>query len=435
MVSRSESTGGAAIAESRLARGLNREGTRARRLVALAKKDAHAPRRLRRADWDLREVGPTGLSALHYRRDPHRGLLRWAPPGVKRLYDQSPAVGWLRAFSRSRVRRQWLQLLDEALAEAPPDIINVHNMHGIPWDFEAISVCLRHAPVVWTLHDMWAFTGSCAYSFECRRFEGRCDSTCPQTAAYPTALAPEIASLHRKRLTLFGSKPALTLVAPSRWLAEQAKIGVRGAVPVEHIPYGLPVKELRPGDRSEARRSLGLDPQGIVLCSMAATLDDPRKGMSLLVEALSMLDRTLTCVLVGKGRLPALPEQLKVMAIPWVETAEEFSRIFSAADLFVFPSLADNLPCSLQEALCCGLPCVGFSVGGVPDLIRPGITGWLAQETSSKALGAAIDAALSEPDQLERLRLSARQVAVSEYGLNLQAQRYLSLFEQLLRGE
>jgi glycosyltransferase involved in cell wall biosynthesis len=235
-----------------------------------------------------------------------------------------------------------------------------------------------------------------------------------------------------ERRGLFYQLQDLVAVCPSNWLAQDASAGLWKGHRVEVIPYGLPTDTYRPFDKDSARTALGIKTSDVVLLAVADTWTERRKGGATLIEAMQQVDhRPLTLISMGKSALPLRGDGLCIHNLGFVDHEETKVLAYSAADLVVHPAPVDNLPNTIMEAMACGTPCIGFSVGGVPDMIRPGRTGWLAESVSSGALAKAIDQAVTEISQGTDLRTSCRAVAEKEYGLETQADRYVKLFESL----
>jgi glycosyltransferase involved in cell wall biosynthesis len=401
MLSDLETAGGAAVAASRLAQGLAATGVDVVRIVGTADGKSHS--------WKTHVLESSdrvsSLSAL--------GPLA------------SPLGSWL---TRRALRRS----LADLLREVAPDGINVHNIHAAGWPPDLVEVCADHAPTVWTLHDMWSFSGRCAYSYECRKFMTGCDATCPTPDEYP-ALAPRrIAAAWRSRRRLFDRHPELVAVAPSRWLAATAGAGLWRDHRIEIIPYGLALGSYSPVDRAYARAQLGLKTSGPVMSFVAQSLTERRKGGMILAQALDTVKtRPLTVLTAGHGELRIASDDIDVHSMGYVDDQQLQMLAYNAADLAVHPAPVDNLPNVVMEAIACGTPCVGFAIGGVPDMVRLGTTGWLAEEVTPQALAAAVDGAIAEIRDGRDLRASCRAVAEREYDDRTQAARYVTLFDSL----
>ncbi|OEU49622.1 MAG: hypothetical protein BA861_09085 [Desulfobacterales bacterium S3730MH5] len=279
---------------------------------------------------------------------------------------------------------------------------------------------------------MWSFTGRCAYAYDCRKFIVGCNDSCPTHGEYPALARERIAYVWKQRQRILAEHPNLVAVCPSRWLAQEALAGSWSNHRVEVIPYGLALKAYRPIDRDLARRALGIETPGPVLLTVAERLTDRRKGGGILIEAMQhILSRPLTWVTMGHGRPSIHVDGLHIHHLDYVDHERTKVLAYSAADVFVHPAPVDNLPNTVMEAIACGAPVVGFGTGGVPDMVRPGQTGWLSEETTAQALATTIEKALADICQGSDLRTSCRTVAETEYGLDLQARRYLELFESM----
>ena len=402
MLSDFESFGGAAIGASRLAQALVEAGEEVIRIVGTSDGDTHP--------WETK--------VLQMRR-PEKALALALKPVSERLA----------ALVETRQARQRLQTL---LAELTPDVINIHNLHGAGWRPNLISVCARHAPTVWTLQDMWSFTGRCAYSYDCRKFLSGCDASCPTPEEYP-ALAPElIARAWELRRRLLAAHPDLVAVCLSNWLAREALEGLWKGHRIEVIPNGVPLEIYKPLDKDLARAALGIDTPGPVLLMSAYDIRERRKGGAILVKALrKTTHRPLTLVLMGHGSLPIRAEGIHLHPLGYVDHERTKRLVYNAADLFVHPAPVEAQGQVIVEAMACGTPVVGFPIGGVLDMVRPGQTGWLADAATPKALARTIDMAIQDVQAGVDLRSMCRAMAKSEFGVELQTRRYLELFQSL----
>ncbi|MFP5264113.1 MAG: glycosyltransferase [Blastocatellia bacterium] len=409
MLSDAETEGGAAVAASRLAQALVEAGQKITRLVAYPDGNEHI--------WNTSSLTSPDPPALGTRV-------------MRRLLPEWPRRSWDQSAIHSRLAAR--------LDSLSPDVINVHNLHkaaGDNWSAELARICGDRAPTVWTLHDMWSFTGRCAYSYDCKKFLSGCDSTCPTPEEHPPLAPGKIARAWNERRRVLSSSTNLTAVAPSRWLAREAREGLWAGRRVEVIPYGLPLDVYRPVERALAREALGINVRGPVLLMAAQFLTERRKGGEILERALAQLSgRPITVVTLGAGHLGFRSEGVHVQELGYVDHERTKVLAYGAADLFVHPAPVDNLPNVVMESLACGTPVVGFAIGGMPDMVRPGKTGWLCDSVSPEALAVTLQEALTDLDHGVDLRDSCRAVAEAEYDSSLQARQYLALFRSLARG-
>jgi glycosyltransferase involved in cell wall biosynthesis len=325
----------------------------------------------------------------------------------------------------------------DVLAQIPPaDVVHLHWVAGM-FDVEAFfpSVPAR-VPVVWTIHDMNPFTGGCHYDLGCGRYVDGC-GRCPALGSGRLRDLSR-AILRRKVRALQGVDPArLHVVTPSRWLHGEA-VRARptlGRFSMSVIPYGLDLETFAPRDRMAARELLGLPPDASIVLFVADFVDNSRKGFALMAEALRDLEKIDRLLVVSAGHgVPGLADGVPHTHLGFVGNDRLLSLVYSAADLLVLASLQDNLPNTALESLACGTPVVGFAVGGVPDVVRDGVTGFLAAPLDVGGLRAAIVEGLQDPARRALMGAAGRQVAIEQYGLSLQTERYLQLYAAV-RGE
>lgn len=321
------------------------------------------------------------------------------------------------------------------------DVLNLHWVAR----FQSPST-LRHLlqlgkPVVWTLHDMWAFTGGCHYAAGCLKYQQTC-AHCPQLDQNPydvtyTVLADKIQQL--------GEAPHLTIVTPSRWLAECVRSSrLFRHQRVEVIPYSLETDVFVPRSTSDAKEQLGISSKITTLLFGAVSANEDRKGFSELVQALwiCMADPRFRQK-AEAGRIEVLcfgapSEVLESLGLPVrslgrVDSDDMLSQIYAAADMFVLPSLEDNLPNTVLESMSCGTPVIGFDTGGIPDLVIHGLTGYLVPLRDSKKLAEVILDGVLDPDRLAQMGQQCRQIMEADYTLPIQANRYVELFQDLIQ--
>ena len=316
---------------------------------------------------------------------------------------------------------------------ATNDIINLHWINGFVDLSRLFQSIYDHKPVVWTMHDMFPLTGGCHYNHRCEKFRQKCQ-LCPQLgsrwkhdASYREWNLKQ--SIYRK-----GQQKAFHIVVPSQWLASAIRDStLTKEFPISVIPYGLDTGLYKPADRIEARATLNIPTEAHVVLFSADSLAPQRKGFSLLVKAFRQMttDNSTLLVSLGSGgqALEGLPNYLH---LGHFNDDHALALAYSAADVFVIPSLQDNLPNTVLESLACGTPVVGFDTGGIPDMVRPGVTGLLAPAGDVDALQHAIETLLENPSLRAELSHKARRVAEQEYSLAVQSGRYLELYQTLL---
>jgi glycosyltransferase involved in cell wall biosynthesis len=322
---------------------------------------------------------------------------------------------------------------------ANTEIINPHWVVGFQ-SVETIAALLKSGkPVVWTLHDENSYTGGCHYAAGCQKYREDC-SDCLQLKDNPYQIPYHVL---KNKINSWEHKNDLTIVTPSQWLAACAKKSrIFKDLKIEVIPNSLETDIFKPKAKALAKKEMGLAPQSLTLLFGAATGNEKRKGFYKLMAAVKycLQDETFKH-LAKKGEIKILTfgppqedlEQLEIeiKSLGYVNNNEQLADIYSAADIFVLPSLEDNLPNTVLEAMACGTPVIGFQVGGMPDMIQDGITGYMAPPFDSHKLGDLILKLLFDEDKRKQMKLNCRQLIEKKFKLQDQAEGYLDLFQQL----
>jgi glycosyltransferase involved in cell wall biosynthesis len=324
----------------------------------------------------------------------------------------------------------------DLMRQLPPcEIFNLHVIYGFV-DFRSFFRSVpRRSLLVWTLHDPIPFAGGCHYYGVCRRFNDGCGA-CPELGSSNVSdLSREI---WQRKKTAYSYIPdgRLHLVTPSRWLADEARQSkLLGRFPVSVIPYGLDTEVFCPRNREAAREALGMPRDARVILFAAASVRDRRKGFTMLGEALAPLPADAGIQLVSVGSNPASPNiRLPNLSLGFIQNDRILSLVYSAADLYVTPTLDDNLPNTVMESMSCGTPVVAFEVGGVPDMVRNGVSGFVVPKGDTVALRQAILRVLDNPTLRAELAANCRRIALEEYDFMIQARRYLDLYTSITNG-
>ncbi len=405
-VNLSDSQGGAAIAARRLHLALRRAGHDSRMLVWRKYTDdpfveIFEKRAFRR-----------GLSQVAGRKLDEFGLQYLFHPASMRLHEHP----WLR--------------------EA--DIVNLHLAHGGYLSTRALPRLSQRAPLVWTMHDLWAVSGHCAFAAadDCNRWLSGCGN-CPRLDDSPAVRADLTAAMWRLKARIY-ARSRLVAVCPSLWLAGKMRQSpLLNRFPIHTIANGLDLALFRPVARPVAREALGLPHDRKIIMFGAASLADPRKGARYLRQALASLPADLrrhsTLLLAGgkAGEITDALHDLPVVEMGQVDNETLMALCYAAADVFVMASLAENLPNSLVESLACGTPCVCFDVGGCPEIVEHLQTGYLARPQSAEDLAHGIALVLSDDDLRRRMGEQAPARARSSFEAGRIADRYLDLYRQV----
>jgi glycosyltransferase involved in cell wall biosynthesis len=318
---------------------------------------------------------------------------------------------------------------------------DIIHLHWINQGFLSLQNIAQLAslgkPMVWTLHDMWAFTGGCHYSGDCRHFKRGCGD-CPYLRKPgPADLSNRI---FRQKQRYFPKN--IQFVTCSGWLAGLAReSALLHDYPVTDIPNPIDTAVFAPvtdAGRQAYRQALGVPPGTWLLLFVAMKISETRKGFHLLKKSLEHLKATnpelaLHIMVLGKSdpkALSALP--YPVHALGLVQDVDTLTKAYGAADVFAIPSLEDNLPNTVMEALACGVPVVGFQTGGIPEMVQSGDQGFLAAQGDTEAFANGILNVLEGTVPHSAFRLSARRKATEQYAHSVVAGRYKALYEQVL---
>jgi glycosyltransferase involved in cell wall biosynthesis len=297
------------------------------------------------------------------------------------------------------------------------------------------SPALLHAlagkKVIWTLHDENAFTGGCHYAGSCRSFQARCYNCPLLKRSGPDDASARCFRLKEQLYPLLNP----SLVTPSAWLAEKVKAStLLGNYSVSAIPNPLNMEDFQPPqDRRALREKLGLPEDAFVILSGCEDLGNARKNIKALFEALALLsgrspDVPVVIMLYGNGQPPDLA--FPVHHFGYVADQAAMAELCGAADLFVHTALQDNLPLTLCEAQAYGTPTLSFAVGGCPETMLPGKTGFLVAETSARALAEKLREIIAARGNLAGMRTAARAFAEERFDPHAVAAAYTEVFEK-----
>jgi glycosyltransferase involved in cell wall biosynthesis len=310
------------------------------------------------------------------------------------------------------------------------DVVQLHNLHGSYFGFTALPALSRRRPIVWQLHDQWGMTGHVAYSLDCDRWQRGCGS-CPYLGEYPRLRRDTTALLYRAKNAVYGVS-RLTLVVPSLWMDRLVRASpLLSRFARRHIPTGIDTTVFRPGSQEDARQRLRLPSDRRIVFFAAAQINERRKGLHLLADALRLLDSPPLLLVAGSG---TVARGIETRYLGQVSDESVLADAYRAADVFAVPTLADVLTQTAPESIACGTPCVSFDRGGVTDVVRHMETGYTARFGDVTDLARGVATLLGDQELLRRLGSRCREVAEGEFPVELQVRRYVALYEELLAG-
>ena len=320
--------------------------------------------------------------------------------------------------------------------EINPDVVHLFWVSGGFLKIETIKKINR--PILWTLHDMWPFTGGCHYDEECRKFIDSCGS-CPLLQSINNQ------DLSRKiwlRKQKSWRNVPIVVVATSHWLADMARASsLFKDKRIEVLPNGLDTDKYKPSDKTVARSiyNFPLDKKLILFSAFDAT-SDKRKGNQFLVPALEKLSQEgwldmAELVIIGSSE-PENPTDFGMKVHYMGRLHDEISQVllYSAADVVVAPSMQENLSNTVMESLACGTPVVAFNIGGMPDMIEHKGNGFLATPFDFISLAEGISWVLSDDEKHQRLSNRARSLVVERFKLDVVANQYAALYQDVLQS-
>jgi glycosyltransferase involved in cell wall biosynthesis len=411
LVCTSDVKGGAAIAASRLLSALRGINVDARMLVQTKKS----------GNENVTALATTRLKEkINFLKFAFEKLIFW-------FFEKSKEVRF--AFT--------LGMTGEDISKHPlvkeADIIHLHWVNNSFMSISNIKNLLSLGkPVVWTLHDMWAFTGGCHYSGVCNNFKGPCGNCRFLKNPKPNDLSN---SIFEKKQKIYNNKN-LTFVGCSNWMAGKARESkLLANFSITSIPNPIDTNNYKPSEKDALRNKYNLPIDKKIILFGADNIFDERKGFKYLLKALEILSNqiaieSLHCVIFGKAK-QTFKVPFSNTQFNYISSQAQLIDLYCASDAFILPSLEDNLPNTVMEAMSCGLPTVAFGIGGLPEMIDHKLNGYLALPENSDDLATGILYILSN-SVTGLMGINARQKVLENYMPEIVANKYLKLYSELL---
>lgn len=412
IINTSERIGGAAVAASRLMESLKNNGIKAKMLVR---------------DKQTDQISVVSLD--------HSWLTVWR-------FVWERIVIW----NANRFKKNNLFAVDIAntgtdITTLPEfqqaDIIHLHWINqGMLSLGDIRKILLSGKPIVWTMHDMWPCTGICHHARECSHYQQECHH-CP--FIYGGGNKNDLSTqIFRKKKALYKLAP-ITFIACSHWLEERAQSSnlLLGQT-VTNIPNPINTNLFKPRNKKEARSKCHLPQNRKLILFGSVKSTDKRKGIDYLIESCNLLvqkypELKQSMAVVAFGNQSQQLESLlpfPVYPLNYVKNERDLVDVYNAVDLFVTPSLEENLPNTIMEAMACGIPCIGFQVGGIPEMIDHLHNGYVAQYKSAEDFANGIYWALTE-SEYPALSEQACRKAVANYSEGIVAKKYIDIYNKI----
>ncbi len=314
------------------------------------------------------------------------------------------------------------------------DILNLHCIHSGYFNYLALPSLTKDKPTVWSHHDLWAITGHCSYSYDCTRWKTGCGK-CPYPDHYPP-IQRDATALEWKLKNWAYQHSKLHVVVASQWFFDRMKESILQRFPIHRIPWGLDTAVFKPINKEQCRFVLGIPQNKKVLMFGAVNANLHNKGGDLLIKAIEKLPESLKKNLVFLTIGHRGGDVFAKVGVPSIHLGyvlqDTFKAVaYSAADLYVLPTRAETFSLIVIESMACGVPVVSFAVGPIPELVKNGQTGYVAQPENPDDLAKGIAQLLEDNALRESLGAKCRAVVEREYTVELQIKRYLDLYRSI----
>lgn len=316
-----------------------------------------------------------------------------------------------------------------------PDVINIHNTHGGYFATPLIAKLSQIAPVVWTLHDMWSFTGNASHTFGNMSWKEMKND--PELKKIPPSIGINTGAFLLSQKKRVYSNARLSIVTPSKWLHDLAiQSPVFSGKNIYQVYNGIDPQHFLPGNKSAIRQKLKIaaDAPVIIFMSHFLTRNNPWKGGNDLMEILSRINkkatRKITLLMLGEGTHQDLANftNLNIIYTGYLHGDAAIRERLQAADLFIYPTRADNLPNVLVESIACGTPGITFNIGGNAEIVRHDFNGIIIKPFDFDAFASEALALLNDEQKLSQFSANCLQVTQENFLLNKMVNEYYSIF-------
>lgn len=312
------------------------------------------------------------------------------------------------------------------------DIIHLHNLHSWHGYFSpfALPELCSIKPLVWTLHDMQAVTGHCAHSFDCKKWQIGCGN-CPYLDIYPKLTKDTTSFIWKTKKRIY-KKCDMHIVVPSKWLQHIVSQSILSHLPCTLIYNGIDTDTYKPYNKQDVRTKFGLPQEkNIILFSADLGIANPFKGGDYIQKLINKYAQIEDILFVNIGGERTIEKSDIIWNVPYVQEQTEMAQWYSAADVYVYPSLADNCPLVVLEAMACGLPIVTFNTGGIPELVIHNETGYIAKYKDFNDLCVGFELMLNNIEIRKSMAEKSKNRIRQHFTLDKMNTAYMQLYSKL----
>lgn len=321
-----------------------------------------------------------------------------------------------------------------------PDILHCHNLHGGYFDLRALPWMSQQVPTIFTLHDMWMLSGHCSHSYGCERWETGCGN-CPDLSIYPAIHRDATAYNWQRKQEIYACS-SIYVATPSQWLMSKVVQSILAPAIAEAkvIPNGVNLAVFHPGVQKKARTALGIPNDARMLLHVGYSTKSSQTRDYALIEAAvkivseRLLNERIVLVCLGEEQQTEYIGRAEIQFVSYQKDASMVAQYFQASDIYLHPAKVDNFPTVILEALACGTPVVATAVGGIPEQVKNGVTGFLVPSGDVEAMAEHIMTLLTDDLLYRQISLNAAQDARERFDLNRQVDSYVEWYQTIVEG-
>ena len=311
------------------------------------------------------------------------------------------------------------------------DIFHLNNLHGNYFSLFALPELTALKPVIWTLHDEFAFTGHCAFTYDCNNWTNGCYS-CPNLDEYPAITKDTCNLLYETKKKIYEASD-FTVLCYSKWMKDRLEKSILKNKDIRFIYNGINEKIFKPYDKKQAREELGLPVNKTILmfCSNGASDNNKQKGGKYLSEVYETLKSREDLFFVTLGNAKRNYSSENYLNVEYIHDENLMAKYYSAADLFIFPTMAETFGLVVAEALACGLPVITFNTGPMQELVEHMKNGYVATSQNTSDFVTGIELFINNVELKNRASKNARDTVLEKFTIDKMTNAYLALYEEI----